>query len=126
MVTPCQLFISIARMHHIINPNKFRRLKRHAVNAQISGLVKIGRPGVLVFDGEKDSILAFLDAVRGLRYMDFCHIDTQPYPFSAPTRLAESKIGLHEVENMKVLIDRLDALSLKAWFRIQMGMEKGY
>lgn len=99
---------------------------------------------MLVFDGEKESISAFLEAARGtdlralltplgmltrnlgLRYLDFHHVDTQPFPISAPIRLAESRIGLREVSDMKALIDALDTLSLKSWFRTQMGMEKGH
>ncbi|KAF8223115.1 hypothetical protein L208DRAFT_1412396 [Tricholoma matsutake] len=111
-------------MHHIVNPTKFRRLKRHAVKFEISGLVKTGRPGVLVFEGEKESISTFLAGARGLHYLDFHHVDTQPFPSGVHLRLAESKIGLHEVVDMRALVNALDQIGLKSWFRKQMGMAK--
>ncbi|KAG6850698.1 hypothetical protein H0H93_009856 [Arthromyces matolae] len=112
-------------MHHISNPAKFRRLKRHAVNTNISGLVKTGKPGVLVFEGTRDSISTFLENVKGLRYLQFQHVDTKPMELHAQGRLAESKLGLIEVEDMRSLIEALDALDLKVWFRTAMMMDKG-
>ncbi|KAG6909961.1 hypothetical protein DXG01_014230 [Tephrocybe rancida] len=112
-------------MHHISNPAKFRRLKRYAVHANVSGLVKIGKPGVLVFEGNKDSISTFLENARGLRYLQFQHVDTQPMEPEAEGRLAQSKVGLHEVADMRALVDVLDAIGLKSWFRTQMLMDKG-
>jgi hypothetical protein len=101
-MSPPTLFISLVRMHRalsepqfrwclrltaryfradISNPSKFRRLKRFALQADVSGLVKvstwhvdlvnlypestqIGKPGVLVFDGEKECISTFLEHAR--------------------------------------------------------------
>lgn len=59
-----------------------------------------------------------------LRYLDFHHVDTQPISADVHGRLAQSKTGLHEVSDMKALIEALDMIALKSWFRIQMGMEK--
>ncbi|GLB40495.1 hypothetical protein LshimejAT787_0803660 [Lyophyllum shimeji] len=112
-------------MHHISNPAKFRRLKRHALHANVSGLVKTGKPGVLVFEGTKDSISTFLENVRALRYLQFQHVDTRPLAHDARGRLAQSKVGLQEVPDMRTLVDALDAIGLKAWFRAQMSMDKG-
>ncbi|KAG5721934.1 hypothetical protein E4T56_gene18435 [Termitomyces sp. T112] len=110
-------------MHHISNPAKFRRLKRHAIHANVSGLVKTGKPGVLVFEGSKESISIFLENARGLRYLQFQHVDTQPVENHAQGRLA-SKVGLREVTDMRSLVGALDAIGLKAWFRKQMAMDK--
>ncbi|RDB25945.1 hypothetical protein Hypma_006846 [Hypsizygus marmoreus] len=112
-------------MHHIINPAKFRRLKQHAAHANVSGLVKTGRPGVLVFEGKKHAISSFLEAAKALRYLDFHHVDTQPLAPESQGHLAQAKIGLREVPDMKALIDELEKIGLKSWFRIHMGMEKG-
>ncbi|TFK40230.1 hypothetical protein BDQ12DRAFT_488607 [Crucibulum laeve] len=119
-----QLFISIARMHHISNPSKFRRLRRHALQSEVSGLVKTGKPGVLVLDGKKAKIKTFLERARELRYLDFHHVDMQPLPMDMMIRLADGKFGLQEVTNMSELIKALDRISLKEWFRNQMGMAK--
>ncbi|KAF8968028.1 hypothetical protein BDZ97DRAFT_448407 [Flammula alnicola] len=124
-MTPSQIFISLARMHHIYNPSKFRRLKRFAAQSNVSGFVKAGRPGILVFDGEKDSIKIFLEHARGLRYLDFHHVDTKLFSENAKLRLADAKCGLQEVEDTSELIRRLDILGEKEWFRKQMGMSKG-
>ncbi|KAF8072013.1 hypothetical protein FPV67DRAFT_1667458 [Lyophyllum atratum] len=112
-------------MHHISNPAKFRRLKRYALHAKVSGLVKTGKPGVLVFEGNKDSITTFIENARALRYLQFQHVDIRPLDANVQGNLAQSKIGLHEVVNMRALVDALDALGLKPWFRTQMEMEKG-
>ncbi|KAF5382139.1 hypothetical protein D9615_004302 [Tricholomella constricta] len=120
-----QIFISIARMHHISNPSKFRRLKRHAIHANVSGLVKTGKPGVLVFEGSKESISTFLENVRVLRYLQFQHVDTQPLAIDMQGGLAQSKVGLREVVDMRALVDALDQIGLKPWFRTQMSMDKG-
>ncbi|KAF9048690.1 hypothetical protein BJ165DRAFT_1461759 [Panaeolus papilionaceus] len=118
-----QLFVSIARMHHISNPSKFRRLKRFAVQAPVSGLVKTGKPGVLVFDGTESSIKKFLQDARGLRYLDFHHVDTKSYGASK-SRIIDGTPGLREVESMADIIDTLDKIGEKSWFRSEMGMTK--
>ncbi|KAJ7242795.1 hypothetical protein B0H12DRAFT_1023569, partial [Mycena haematopus] len=101
---------------------KFRRLQQRADHANVSGLVKTGRPGVLVFEGKKDSIVAFLTAIRSLRYLDFRHVATRNLPAEPEMHIAGSKPGLHEVEDMKTLIKALDAIGLKEWFRAEMRM----
>jgi hypothetical protein len=100
--------------------------------------LQTGRPGVLVFEAQKESISTFLECARGkdacslrtarhnirnsgLRYLNFHHVDTQPYT-SGTQHLAESKIGLHEVAGMRELVSALDLIGLKSWFRKQMGM----
>ncbi|KAJ6468430.1 hypothetical protein C8R45DRAFT_1018733 [Mycena sanguinolenta] len=116
------LFISIARMHHIRNRTKFRRLQQRADHANISGLAKTGRPGVLVIEGKKDSIVDFLAGARSLRYLDFHHVATRLLPSEPGQRIAGAKPGLHEVEDMKTLITVLEAIGMKEWFRAEMGM----
>jgi len=121
-----QFFISLVRMHHISNLSKFRRLKRHATQANVSGLVKIKKPGILVFEGEQTAIKSFLENAKGLRYLDFHHLDTKPFIINSNNkiRLADSKPGLHEVENMNELVKALDAIGEKEWFKQQMGMKR--
>ncbi|KAJ6496454.1 hypothetical protein C8R47DRAFT_973437 [Mycena vitilis] len=121
MQTPA-LFISIARMHHIRSRTKFRRLQQRADHADVSGLAKTGRPGVLVFEGKKESISAFLEGARSLRYLDFHHVATRPLPSEPEAHITGTKPGLREVDDMKTLIQALDAIELKEWFRSEMGM----
>lgn len=78
-----------------------------------------------MFEGDKTSIASFLVAARGLRYLDFHHVDTRPLPFNSRVRVADSRVGLHEVQDMKTLIQALEAMALKEWFRAEMGMDKG-
>ena len=69
----------------ISNLSKFRRLKRHATQANVSGLVKVmpprkkilvyhdilmqnfqtKKPGVVVFEGEQIAIKSFLENAKG-------------------------------------------------------------
>ncbi|KIY51770.1 hypothetical protein FISHEDRAFT_36541 [Fistulina hepatica ATCC 64428] len=112
-----EICISLVRMHHISNPTKFRRLKQHARNSDVSGLVKKGKPGVLVFQGTRSSVKTFLENARALRYLEWRHVDTRPLiSFSAVAS------GLHEVPDMNSLIEQLEIAGLKDWFRTQMGM----
>jgi len=62
--------------------------------------------------------------IAGLRYLDFHHVDTQPFPSGTRLRLAQAKIGLHEITDMRTLVDSLDQIGLKFWFRKEMGMAK--
>jgi len=110
-------------MHHIRSRAKLRRLKQYAVNANVSGLVKKGKPGVLVFDGMKESSRTFLERARSLRYLDFHHVDT--IRLNATSRIAQARPGLCEVDDMNNLVLILEKRGLKPWFRTQMGMEKG-
>lgn len=59
----------------------------------------------------------------GLRYLEFHHVDT--VLLDATLRIADARPGLREVEDMNTLIKAIDKLSLKPWFRTQMGMDKG-
>ncbi|KAF5327185.1 hypothetical protein D9619_004399 [Psilocybe cf. subviscida] len=120
-VMTSQIYISVARMHHISNPSKFRRLKRFAEQSNVSGLVKTGKPGILVFDGERESIKVFLEHARGLRYLDFHHLDTKPLALG---RVADAKSGLQEVHSTSELVNRLESVREKDWFRVQMRMAK--
>ncbi|KAJ7914926.1 hypothetical protein B0H13DRAFT_425335 [Mycena leptocephala] len=117
-------FISIARMHHIRSRTKFRRLQQHADHANVSGLAKTGRPGVLVFEGTKHNIAAFLEGARSLRYLGFHHVATRPLPSEPEMHIAGMKPGLREVEDMKTLIQILEAIGLKEWFRSEIGMSR--
>ncbi|KAF8199660.1 hypothetical protein BJ912DRAFT_949852, partial [Pholiota molesta] len=117
-MAPPPVFLSLARMHHISNPSKFRRLKRFAAQSRISGFVKTGKPGILVFDGPKDSIKTFLEHARG-RLMD-----EDPWNHCSENRLADGRIGLEEVKDTNDLVRRLDIVGEKEWFRRQMGMQK--
>ncbi|KAF8348891.1 hypothetical protein F5887DRAFT_878937, partial [Amanita rubescens] len=107
----------------IRNLAKLLKLKQYAVNADVSGLVKRGRPGVLVFQGTRYAIKDFLENARSLRYLDFHHVDT--IPLDTTLRIANARPGLHEVEDMNGLIQAIDKLGLRTWFRTQMGMDKG-
>ena len=100
------------------------------------------KPGVVVFEGEQTAIKFFLENAKGmypcvliqikcwwspgLRYLDFRHLDTKPLLINSDNkiRLADSKPGLHEVENMNELLKALDAIGEKDWFRQQMGMKR--
>ncbi|KAJ7454779.1 hypothetical protein FB451DRAFT_653669 [Mycena latifolia] len=120
MQNPSPLFISIARMHHIRSRTKFRRLLQRADHANVSGLAKTGRPGVLVFEGKKDCITDFLEGARSLRYLDFHHVATRP--LDSDMHIAGTKPGLREVEDLKTLIQALESIGMKDWFRREMGM----
>ncbi|KAF7773414.1 hypothetical protein Agabi119p4_5581 [Agaricus bisporus var. burnettii] len=120
-----QLYLSLTRMHHIRSASKFRRLKAFAESAKVSGFAKKGRPGVLVYDGEKDEIRTFLSNARSLRYLDFHHVDTVPLPEDTKTRIANGRIGLQDAEDMGELVKILDSVGMKHWFRQNMGMAKG-
>ncbi|KAJ7106484.1 hypothetical protein C8R43DRAFT_1045703, partial [Mycena crocata] len=109
------VFISIARMHHIRSRTKFRRLQQRADHANVSGLAKTGRPGVLVFEGKKDCVAAFLEGARSLRYLDFHHVATRPLPVPLEMHVAGTKPGLREVKDMKTLIHALEAMSLQTY-----------
>ncbi|KAF9485190.1 hypothetical protein BDN70DRAFT_678981 [Pholiota conissans] len=123
---PSSIFISLARMHHISNPSKFRRLKRFAAQSCVSGFVKTGKPGILVFDGPQSSIKEFLEHARGLRYLDFHHVDTKPLNGGpTTTRLADGRVGLEEVKDTSELLRKLDGVGEREWFRRQIGMQKG-
>lgn len=105
------------------------------------------KPGVVVFEGEQTAIKSFLENAKGtyvqylqsndviqvkfwwspgLRYLDFHHLDTKPLSINSNNkiRLADSKPGIHEVENMNELVKALDAIGEKEWFRQQMGMKR--
>jgi len=80
----------------------------------------------VVFEGEQIAVKAFLASAKGLRYLDFHHLDTKPLSINSnkKIRLADSKPGLHEVENMNEVVKALDAIGEKQWFREQMGMTR--
>lgn len=121
MKHPANISIAIVCMHHISNPQKFRRLKRYALQSQVSGLAKTGKPGILVFDGQPQSIKDFLSHARGLRYLDFHHVATR-HAVEMEKRVADAEPGLHEVETMSDLVKAMERVSLKSWFRESLGM----
>jgi len=57
--------------------------------------------------------------------LDFHHVDTVSLPQETKLRIADGRTGLQEVEDMAELIESLDAISMKEWFRQHMGMAKG-
>lgn len=139
-------FICLARMHHIRGPNKYRRLRQAALKSDVIGLVKKGRPGVLLVQGTKSNISGFLKEVRGLRYLEFRHLDTRSLseasttsssaetlkhielkrrslPEHSPEGIAgTSGPGLTEVEGMNDVVQAAEKIGLKDWVRKQFGM----
>lgn len=105
--------------------------------------VKTGKPGILVFDGTKQSNKMFLehakgteahatvlvythsDSYQGLRYLDFHHLDTKLFSEDASLRLAAGKNGLDEIESTNDIVVKLQTIGEKEWFRKEMGMQKG-
>lgn len=73
-----------------------------------------------MFEGKKDRIADFLEGARSLRYLDFHHVATQP--LEPDVHIAGTKPGLREVEDMKTLIQALESIGMKDWFRREMGM----
>ena len=61
---------------------------------------------------------------KGLRYLNFHHVDTKLFP-AAAGRVADAEIGLQEVSDMKELIRVLDIVGEKEWFKRKMGMTQG-
>ncbi|KAF8802525.1 hypothetical protein BYT27DRAFT_7112265, partial [Phlegmacium glaucopus] len=105
-------------------PSKFRSLKRYATQASVSGL-----QGEQKFADthEQNVINLFLEITKGLRYLDFHHLDTKSLSTNLNNniRLANSKLGLHEGENMNKLVKVLNTIGEKQWFRKQIGMTRG-
>jgi hypothetical protein len=60
----------------------------------------------------------------GLRYLGFHHVATRPLPSEPEMHIAGMKPGLREVEDMKTLIQILEAIGLKEWFRSEIGMSR--
>ncbi|EIM87212.1 uncharacterized protein STEHIDRAFT_156199 [Stereum hirsutum FP-91666 SS1] len=138
---PQQLYICLSRMHHIVNPKKFRRLRREAEANDVFGLT--GYPGVVIVEGSQRGVEGFLRGARGLRYLEFHHLSTEPaFPrvtsrpsladssgtdmTSTPRIMADlipgARSGLHEVASMKEMVESMDTIGRKAWFREAMGM----
>ncbi|KAF7317043.1 hypothetical protein HMN09_00438800 [Mycena chlorophos] len=115
-----QAVVSIARMHHIRSRAKFRRLQHCAETAPVSGIAKSGKPGVLVFHGTNDAVATFLAGVRSLRYLDFHHVATRPFDSTQPP--LSTKPGFQEVTDTKKVMEALEAIGLKDWFRSEMGL----
>jgi len=64
-------------------------------------------------------------SIIGLRYLDFCHLDTKPLENYRDRRAADGKLGLHEVDDMNEMVTKLDLIGEKEWFRGEMKMGKG-
>lgn len=91
-------------------------------------------------------LLTLFVAVIGLHYLDFHHLSTElvlprassqtPVPSrtahaatsvaSVPVFMADlipgARSGLREVASMKEMVESMDAIGRKAWFRMAMGM----
>lgn len=65
-----------------------------------------------------------LSPSQGLKYLEFHHVADDPAP---PARLleGEAKDGLVEVEDVKNLLEVVDRLGRRDWFRESIGMSGG-
>lgn len=54
--------------HHIRSPLKKRCIKEWSESLNIGGYVKVGRPGVLIFEGESENVHEYMKRIRKLKW----------------------------------------------------------
>ena len=64
----CLLARRLIYSHHIIAPSKRAGLRELAVALGVTALVKIGWPGVIVLEGERGRVDAYVDCIQGWRW----------------------------------------------------------
>lgn len=64
-----QPYHALFTSHHLISPNKRRSLQQWTSSLQLSGFAKVGYPGVIYVEGERENIEEFVDNVKAMQWL---------------------------------------------------------
>ena len=119
------MFNALIRTHHITSRKKVAAIKAATKELQCYALLRSGgAPGVMFVQGkDRDTIQAWVDKVRNLRYKDFqlvSHVKPTTQGFVSP-----ADGTLEEVSTVKEMASKMKDSSLEEWWRTAMGFSKG-
>jgi len=66
--------------HHLISPNKRRSLQQWTSSLALEGFAKVGYPGVIYAQGERQNIEEFVDNVKAMQWLALKVRFVEPLP----------------------------------------------
>ncbi|GLB43703.1 putative protein of unknown function (DUF1115) [Lyophyllum shimeji] len=68
-VSPCPICHALLTSHHLISPNKRRSLQNWSASLSISGFAKVGYPGVIYAQGQKENVEEFVANIKAMQWL---------------------------------------------------------
>ncbi|EPQ54296.1 hypothetical protein GLOTRDRAFT_111623 [Gloeophyllum trabeum ATCC 11539] len=109
--------------HHISNRAKIRSLHQLTVEHSLRGYLKLGKPAVLVCQGEESDVDEYLKKVKSMRWQQ-ARVEVKDHVASdAAAHIPANLRGLEEVATLSELTQRLRLLGSdwERWFKRGMG-----
>ncbi|KAF8079287.1 hypothetical protein FPV67DRAFT_1468262 [Lyophyllum atratum] len=64
-----QKYHALLTSHHLISPNKRRSLQTWSASLSISGFAKVGYPGVIYAQGQKENVEEFVENIKAMQWL---------------------------------------------------------
>ncbi|KAF9258250.1 hypothetical protein L218DRAFT_877583 [Marasmius fiardii PR-910] len=64
-----ELYHALFTSHHLVSPTKRRNLQNWSSSLSLSGFAKVGYPGIIYAEGEKENIEEFVGNVKGMQWL---------------------------------------------------------
>lgn len=94
---------ALIKTHHMTSRKKISAITKSAFRLECSVLLKVGKPpGVMVCEGAEESVSAWIDGVKRLRYKDYQLLSRQQLAFKEGEGLAAvvRRGGVIEIERL--------------------------
>ncbi|KAF5384802.1 hypothetical protein D9615_000942 [Tricholomella constricta] len=67
--SPSPRYHALLTSHHLISPNKRRSLQNWSTSLSLSGFAKVGYPGVIYAEGQKEEVEEFVGYVKAMQWL---------------------------------------------------------
>ena len=108
--------------HHLVSPTKRRNMQNWSSQLSISGFAKVGYPGVIYCEGEKDQLEEFVGNIRAMQWLALKLRFMEPVP-GAETEISKEREKRRWIEFEKVgeVVEEMRRLG-KENYVVEMGI----
>ncbi|KAF9055644.1 hypothetical protein BJ165DRAFT_433755 [Panaeolus papilionaceus] len=96
-----EIYHALFSSHHLISPNKRRSLQSWSHSLSIQGFAKVGYPGVIYAQGEKESVEEFVGNVKAMQWLALRLRFMEPLPVKYSDDQERMKSGYHALEGWR-------------------------
>mmetsp|Transcript_1151 Transcript_1151/g.3111 ORF Transcript_1151/g.3111 Transcript_1151/m.3111 type:complete len:458 (-) Transcript_1151:91-1464(-) len=93
----CNLGRRLIYSHHIIAKTKRKAIGDLGKHYSLGGYFKIGWPGIIIFEGEEEDCISFVDEIRGMRWQHLVVRGEQKIPVEDRSKLESIRVFPNEM-----------------------------
>lgn len=106
--------------HHLVSPTKRRNMQNWSSQLSISGFAKVGYPGVIYCEGEKEQLEEFVGSVRAMQWLALKLRFMEPVTGASASAEQEKRRWV-EFEKVGGVVEEMRRLGREAYV-VEMGI----